>query len=238
MQNKAAYNRSSLEAVTPDAFVKAVRASGFLGASQNVLALLQRCVPIPSSAQATTPLSFYQQWESFSGQVTQTAVDQPKCGDDFDRLVVEPLRSADAMMGRLPVLTRLYTSMSANEMTVDPIFVLNPDLPEVGLARSLSAQMDCDSSGSPVTATFTSSDGSQFTVPWGAALDTAPALLRAEKMSERGEPVVMLDNTTQVKDANRATVMGMGCMVAGGGSLVAIGISMLVLVARRRRWSR
>ena len=36
-------------------------------------------------------------------------------------------------MFRNPKLTRLYTTMSANEMTEDPIFVLNPDLPDVAL---------------------------------------------------------------------------------------------------------
>ncbi len=232
----ARYNRSTLDATTPDAFVRAVRATGFLGTSQNVLALLQRCVPIPASV-TTAPFNFYNFWESFQSQVTQTTVEQPKCGDDFDTLVVEPLRSADAMMGRLPILTRLFTTMSASEMTLDPIFVLNPDLPEVPAARVLNAELECNSSGQPVRATFTGSDGARFNVPFGGTLADAPALLRAEKLSERGAPVVMLDNTARAKDLNRSTI-GMGCMVAGGGSLVAMGMAALILLARRRRLAR
>ncbi len=45
---------------------------------------------------------------------------------------------------------------------------------------------------------------------------------------------MVLDNSARAKDFNRST-MGCGCMVAGGSSLVAI--AMLVLVSRRRRWA-
>ncbi len=233
----AGYVKSRLTTTNPYAFVSEISRIGFLGASQNVLALLQRCVPMPASAAAISPLAFYSSLRAESGQLTQTAVDQPSCADDFDALVVEPLRSAEAMMGRLPTLTRMYTTMSANEMTIDPIFVLNPDLPEVGSARTLPAEMECNSNGLPVNLTYTGSDGSRWTVPWGATLADAPALMRAEQMGERGAPVVTLDNTVRIKDFKTST-MGCHCMVAGGGSLVAMGVAILVMLARRRRFAR
>ena len=141
------------------------------------------------------------------------------------------------MMDRLPVLTRLYTSMSPNEMTVDPIFVINPDLPPVARAKTLEAQVTCDNNG-PTSATITGSDGARFTVPWQGALDKAPALLRAEKMTDRGAPVVTLDNSEKIKQVNHDTMASPGgCMAAGGSSLIAIAVAMFVVIARRRRSS-
>jgi MYXO-CTERM domain-containing protein len=45
--------------------------------------------------------------------------------------------------------------------------------------------------------------------------------------------VATIDNAATVDDFNRSSV-GCGCAVAGGGSLVGIGVMLLVLSARRR----
>lgn len=232
----ANYDREALKATTPREWVMAMRRSGFLGASQNVLALAQRCVPLPDavSKNGVSGLRFYQAYELYETSVTQTTVEQPRCGGDFDALVVEPLRSSLAMMDRLPVLTRLYTSMSASEMTVDPIFVQNPDLPMVPLARNLDGELTCDN-GRPTHVTYTTSEGHKYKVPWGQTLATAPALLKAEQMGERGEPAVTLDNSAQVKHLGDETVYGpAGCAAAGSSTLVLFGIVLFVVVSRRR----
>ena len=42
-----------------------------------------------------------------------------------------------------PYLTRLYTTLSADEMTLDPMFSYNPDLPEVSNVHAADAYWDC-----------------------------------------------------------------------------------------------
>ena len=43
-----------------------------------------------------------------------------------------------------PYLTRLYTTMSADEMTMDPVFEFNPDLPDVSNVHTANRYVRCD----------------------------------------------------------------------------------------------
>ena len=56
------------------------------------------------------------------------AFDPGAFADDLNTVIVEPLRVTQALFGDFPYLTRLYTTLSAEEMTVDPMFSFNPDL--------------------------------------------------------------------------------------------------------------
>jgi hypothetical protein len=62
--------------------------------------------------------------------------------DDLLAVVITPLRETQALFSEYGTLTRLYTTLSASEMTRDPVFDFNPDLPQV------SNQMD--TAGEPV----------------------------------------------------------------------------------------
>ena len=138
-------------------------------------------------------------------------------------------------MSRLGTLTRLYTTLSAEEMTVDPEFAFNRDLPMVSAARTVTGAMICDGSR-PLRADLTGSDGRKFSIPWKGTNSTAPALLRAEQLSATGMPVITIDNGKAVDLSNRRTLHGCGCF-AGGGSVVLLGMALLLYVARRRVWA-
>ena len=58
-------------------------------------------------------------------------VDTPKFFKLLHDEVVQPVADAAAMFYRAPYLTRLYSTMSADEMTVDPAFDYNVDLAQV-----------------------------------------------------------------------------------------------------------
>ena len=64
--------------------------------------------------------------------------------DDVDAVIVTPLRETQALFDTYPVLTRLYTTLSAGEMTLDPVFDFNPDLPEVSKLRTAAARWECE----------------------------------------------------------------------------------------------
>jgi hypothetical protein len=228
------YDRGAVGTTNALDFVKAVRTAGFIGASQNVLSILQRCVPIPQDL-GVAPVSFYQGIETYSSSVAQATVTQPACGDDIDTLVAAPLRDAEDALTRLPTLTRLYTTLSADEMTEDPIFAFNKDLPEVKAARQVKGTFQC-SNGQIVRTDFVGTDGRTFSTPFQQVDKVTPALLRAEKMSASGPPETKIDNSAEIDAANKRSMTGCGCM-AGGGGAVVLGFVALFAAARRRRWA-
>jgi hypothetical protein len=59
--------------------------------------------------------------------------------------VIEPLRSVQALIDAAPYTTRLYTTLSAEEMTIDPVFVFNPDLPDVNNIHQTDRVIECSS---------------------------------------------------------------------------------------------
>ena len=63
---------------------------------------------------------------------------------DVDAVIVTPLRETQALFDTYPVLTRLYATLSAGEMTLDSVFDFNPDLPEVSNLRTATARWECE----------------------------------------------------------------------------------------------
>ncbi len=65
----------------------------------------------------------------------------------IEEAIVEPLQAAAASFARFSTLTRLFTTMSPSEMTEDPLFAVNADLPAVPLERRGARTYYCDGSG-------------------------------------------------------------------------------------------
>jgi hypothetical protein len=117
--------------------------------------------------------------------------------------VIEPLRSVQEMIDRAPYTTRLYTTMSAAEMTVDPVFLFNPDLPELSNVHQAERVLECDRSvysfeapwridfpqGSTIRGTADSVGN------WPDAVNEQPANLRVLSLTTSGEGAVLADNS-------------------------------------------
>jgi RNAse (barnase) inhibitor barstar len=58
--------------------------------------------------------------------------------------VIEPMRGVQRLIDQAPYATRLYSTLSASEMTIDPVFVFNPDLPEVSNVHQATRIIECD----------------------------------------------------------------------------------------------
>lgn len=69
-----------------------------------------------------------------------------------------------ALFGRLPYLTRLYTTLSADEMNNDPIFSINPDMGDVENIRVADADVVCDDEGGITPVSITLADGRTYEV--------------------------------------------------------------------------
>ena len=90
--------------------------------------------------------SFYNNMRAYDRWTADLVFDPGAFAADLEDIVVEPLEEVEQLFAEKPYLTRLYTTLSADEMTVDPMFAYNPDLPQVGNIRFAGARWDCGGS--------------------------------------------------------------------------------------------
>jgi MYXO-CTERM domain-containing protein len=140
------YDVAALQAATdPIAFIDQLRMQFGFGNS-TLLSILRKHMPVPPAArsQGITEQDFYNCPECYSEFYAQLDFDSMAAAQDVEDRIVTPLREAQEMIDGYSTLTRLFTTVSANEMTRDPIFSLNADLPEVPLVRKAIATAECD----------------------------------------------------------------------------------------------
>ncbi len=61
----------------------------------------------------------------------------------LDEFVVAPMRDTQELMDEFSYVTRMYTTLSAHEMTLDPSFDYNPDLAEVSNVHIAERIIEC-----------------------------------------------------------------------------------------------
>ncbi|MEN0063140.1 MAG: DUF2330 domain-containing protein [Myxococcota bacterium] len=192
-------------------------------------------------------------------------------GPDFDRegatayfmeAVVEPLRdSQDLFEGRR--LTRMTSSLSANEMTVDPVFTQNADMDDesnfVSNVHNADLVYECRGGKRRDKAErrLELSDGRVIFLPseqWIADNETtelemieelgATKAQVIERTSSSGQPEVLFDFTSDLFDLtnqHNSSIRGLlsgcgGCQANGGGTAPAAALLLaLGLVGLRRR---
>ncbi len=170
--------------------------------------------------------------------------------------VIHPMRETQELLESLPYVTRLYTTLSAPEMDLDPEFDFNPDLQPVSNIHNARQVIECA--------------GNLFVseAPWRVELEdgrvirgqggwpfvpgapgSLPANARVLQLTTSGAGTVITDNSETIDallDAHNATIPGPrgsdGCTLRAGGAsdlvivtLAAVGIA---LAARRRKSAR
>ncbi|MDH5675978.1 MAG: DUF2330 domain-containing protein [Myxococcales bacterium] len=213
-----------------------------------------------------------------AGLSLQSLLDCPNCYADDPELVLEPatllqsvfelviqpmFRTEELLQSR-PYLTRLYTTMSADEMTLDPAFDFNPDLDDVSNMHTAERTIECDDSWSVELPQGDIVYGSEPNVwPMSLATSEQPAARRIMQLGTSGMGEVLKDNSERIAklivagDNGSGGVVrladgglapaeggddGCGCSVPGGGvrssspaALLGASLLMLVLVRRRMR---
>jgi hypothetical protein len=146
--------------------------------------------------------------------------------------VIEPVRLVQRLIDSYPQITRLYTTLSAEEMTVDPLFTFNPDLDTVSNVHTAERVIECrqgyyeDSApwrielpGGGVVRGGPSQLGN-----WPTAFDEQPANQRVLRYGQSGPGQVLEDNSPAIADSigeYNSTIptpprndSGCGCVVA------------------------
>jgi uncharacterized protein (TIGR03382 family) len=182
------------------------------------------------------------------------AVDGAAFADALESDWIEPMRQAQDLLDSHDWLSRLRSSISAEEMTVDPRFVLNKEMGAVSNQHNATLITECRPALFEYEAPrrLVLEDGRYMKVPpseevfdWDLWIDRVGgyAAQVVETTGRSGGAVAITDNTDAINAAldelNAAAEAtygaGCGCQSAGGGSAVALGLLTLLGVRRRRR---
>jgi len=196
-----------------------VNCSGFGSCTWNhelVSSLLHEFIPVPEGIEEG---EFYECLSCFAGAIDPMAWDAPAFMAAYDERVVAPLDHANDLLETWPYITRLYTTISPHEMTVDPMFTENPDLDDV--ASRYGARRDqacCGSSMRLPGGRVVWLDGNA----WPTWPDEMPWAERVEEYSVAGgAPIVLVDESAAidgiVEQWNMLTACD-GSVGTGGGS--------------------
>jgi hypothetical protein len=222
---------------TPSLYLGYLRSHGYTF-DGTLLAILSRYIPEPQVLiDRGLPLStFYANYDNYLQYVPGTDVDggaaAPFNGsaltDEIAARIVTPAQNAASLIARHPYLTRLYTAMSPEDMTIDPVFSSNPELPDVPLLHSAVITTPCR--GEPWLHTDLGFE-TQYVSGFPPNL-TLPAALRVELVRDAGQPETVQDNHDAI--AAKLGTVSYGSMTDGSTSSTSDGHGCGCTVGRTR----
>ena len=166
--------------------------------------------------------------------------------------VIDPLQASLDVLGGNRYLTRLFTTLSADEMTRDPAFVFNADMGDQQLDRNATLNVDCIDDLDHWNLTLGEGTGRDGEVvidtispfPFGPQPVTQEASWRLEDTGAFGQPEVLEQRNFQVATlGSPGSAIEVGVtetenptdpVISSGGG--AFGLSMLLLLISRRRY--
>jgi hypothetical protein len=233
---------------TPQDFLALLWSSGFSTEGRlpsPVLKALATQLPKPAALVGVTEQDFYANADRYLGTWRQQnpqafenypAFDAPSLARDLFSTYVEPMREADALFDEFPRLTRLFTTLSPADMTADPVFGFNPDLPDVTSNHAATFTVKCSQNE------LSTEQG--WVVPMDSPgpppdFDQTPGALRIETLGEEGPPTVVTDNSAVIATRFPATVEPapeppkQGCATVD--PLTVVLVAVIASLRRRRR---
>jgi hypothetical protein len=120
--------------------------------------------------------------------------------------VIDPLVDTQKLIAARPYLTRLFTTMSAEEMTSDPVFTFNDGLPDLSNVHVAQQYIQCSPIYTPSEAPW------RIVLPlgdvvrgagrtWPVDATMVPATRVIEQLSNAGKGEVLVDNTKKIEAA-------------------------------------
>jgi MYXO-CTERM domain-containing protein len=180
--------------------------------------LLDEFLPVPAGLDA---YDFYSCLSCYEAMIDVEAWDAAGFSAALDQRIVAPGQNAAQVLEDNPYLTRLYTTISPGEMTIDPEFWENEDLPEVTNLQTGTRRFLCN--GDSV---FTLPDGREVYLPGGTTdwptFEADPAWVQpweeiVEETPNVGAPQELANNTVAIDTALAAYNAAQGWPGGGGG---------------------
>ncbi|MGC6492553.1 MAG: DUF2330 domain-containing protein [Myxococcota bacterium] len=120
------------------AFVNQLFTIGIQPNTTAVSSILARHILVP---EGVDPVNYFGCVECFGDP--QPTVDADATVNDLISNWLEPMAHLDELFESHTYITRMTSSMSAEEMDADPLFVLNPDMPDVAQVRTARIVTEC-----------------------------------------------------------------------------------------------
>lgn len=224
----------------PVDFTEELFMQGFPRGDGALFAMFQKYIPLPKSLEGTvTPQQFYNSIGSYRTEIdndpNRMMFDAAGFAAELEESIVKPLLRAREIINLRPYMTRLYTTMSAEEMTVDPEFEFNGDAEDVSNMHEAEATAICGIDGQLDKVEITLKDGTKFTVSdTTGPVSDGPFAARIEQYTEAGAPGLIKDNTQEIAAVVSTWGNGCGCGAAGMGPMGILFIAGAALLRRRR----
>ena len=213
--------------------------------------LLGDSVKIP---EGVSPTQFWQCPQCFDIDLN-AAIDGEAIAAQIEVEINAPRKELAKLFDDNPYLSRLYTTLSAAEMDLDPTFAFNPDLDDVNNRYTATQKIFCDSNGEvlPSLTYLETPSGVRMPVSDNSVPDPiarqggatvrgmdVPGARIIEQIAERGQPMVIEDLTSAIRaryndDVAQPSVGGGGCQSTDAPASLAGLFGLLALVFRRRR---
>lgn len=217
--------------VNPAPWVERIVDSSLTPSAQ-LRALIFRFVPLPAGVEADEFLACP---TCYTSKIEAPDFDAVVATAALEVEVLAPMRDQLARLDDAAVVTRLFTTMDPEEMTADPLFVFNAELPQ-SVSNTYAATDTTDTTDDVQVRTLELSDGRvyQMADPENPSMDAfdSPAALVIEDLASTGLGTTVFDGTADAKalaDASACGCAGDG-MAAAPLALLAVGAML-----RRRR---
>lgn len=245
----------------PVAFFDGVMSQGF-PPDAKLLDLLRIYIPIPDGLNVDEQ-SFYNCLGCYAEHLEGQPFDGAAFAAALEEEMVQPLAHAQEMLDGAPKLTRMVSSMSQNEMTIDPMFTFNSDMPDVDNAHVAQFIYECEDGGfwneadrvlvlpNGTRIDYPSEEAVMAGVPVPTPFESFSGMAAAviERTSDSGQPEVISDRSEEIADiieeANevfgaeyRRSGFGEGCSCNSApapASLAFGSLGLLGLLGLRRR---
>ena len=238
-------------ATTPPAFLQLVIQQGLLSYGP-MLPLLRKYIPEPQELidAGISESQFYNNNAIYWSQIPASFAPWDPVGitGEIQTKIVDPLQAGQTLFDTHAYLTRLATFISPEEMTKDPEFVFNPDLPTLSNVHTATAHVMCGMKAFTYCEAPIRLDLPDGGVVWyrrsncGADVTPfsgLPSLATATLQAEAGAGQTVMDNRAKIDQAvnanNESIQGGCGCSVAPGASGGVLVLLALAFVRRRRR---
>lgn len=231
-----------------DADFVAELANTFVFPQDKVFAIMGRELPLPDGEDSF----IYSVPELLNDTFTAEELTEARTRIvvEINETIVKPLENALAMFDDRPYMTRMYTTLSADEMSLDPSFSFNPDLEDQPMTRRAQMNVDCNFGATTWSLTLGEGTGRNGELvingsgePPGFSAPTIDqeSMWRSERVDTSGPPVTETLRTFGVArvigadSSGNGSACGVGLFGCGGGTAGTLLLTMFGLGFLKRR---
>lgn len=154
------------DTTTDSGFVAGLANLAPIGAFQDEL---QRVLPLPQGESTFIYFDAGRLAQVFNADTLAGA--RNTLADSFQRIEIDPINASMALLPGGSYLTRLFTTLSADEMTLDPTFDYNGQMADQSVERRATLRAECTDNGTEWTLTLGAGTGREGEVVIDAAGD-------------------------------------------------------------------